>query len=278
MNTHDHSVRSRRLWLSGSVLIASLVFTTLLSANEEAAKQAAEDGRKAAAQAAEHVEAYTDSTTDLNKAEVKAALADLDAQIEELESLATHAPDEAKRQAAEVRLDALKERRDAIRADFNQARFAALRADVRREWTAFRTWIEDKTDGVDEEGAQVARTDDPEPAPRGEGEPVDGGHILAPETAAAPIVARGEDRDGGEVPAETGDDEQRAALARVDEAIARLESQLAEGDETGAQHQATLGEFRQERAELARKFSADRYRELIDDIEARTQQLERVAE
>jgi tetrahydromethanopterin S-methyltransferase subunit B len=88
----------------------------------------------AAVGASADIAAYRASPTDQNKADVKADLAALNDQIDRLDQNADALPRGEDRDAAKLRVKALKERRSELASDFRQARFDALKADVKAEW------------------------------------------------------------------------------------------------------------------------------------------------
>lgn len=70
-----------------------------------------------------------------NKAEVKAALAALDEEIERLEAHAKALPKGDPRRALEKRIKALEKRENALKRDFTKARWDAVVADLKTEWS-----------------------------------------------------------------------------------------------------------------------------------------------
>jgi DNA repair exonuclease SbcCD ATPase subunit len=108
---------------------------------------AADDAKRAAARAGDSAYATAHSTaaamdlaayklrpTDTNKEEAKAALKALDAKIEELDERADAMPAGPDRDAAQRHVQALEDRKDELKHEFNKARFDALVDDVQREW------------------------------------------------------------------------------------------------------------------------------------------------
>jgi hypothetical protein len=69
-----------------------------------------------------------------NKAEVKAALEALEAEIDRLEHYAGTLPQGENRRALEKRIKALEKRENALQRDFTKARWDALVGDVKTEW------------------------------------------------------------------------------------------------------------------------------------------------
>ena len=82
-----------------------------------------------------HVELYRLNPSPENKAEVKAALDALDAEIDRLEDYAETLPQGDDRRALEKRVKVLEKRQDALERDFTKARWDALVADVKSEWS-----------------------------------------------------------------------------------------------------------------------------------------------
>lgn len=78
--------------------------------------------------------AYKLNPTDENKADVKASLATLDAEIDRLEARVDNLPKGDERDATKLRVKALKDRRSELSSDFRKARYEALKADVKAEW------------------------------------------------------------------------------------------------------------------------------------------------
>jgi outer membrane murein-binding lipoprotein Lpp len=70
---------------------------------------------------------------DATKPAMKASLAALDAEIKRVEEHCEQLPRGSQRETAELRVKALKQRRSELAADFRQARFDALMADVKAE-------------------------------------------------------------------------------------------------------------------------------------------------
>jgi len=105
---------------------------------ERGASEANADAQAAANPAAvattADIDAYKLNPTDQNKAEVKASLATLDDEIKRLEARIDDMPKSNERDSAKLRLKALKNRRSDLGSDFRQARYEALKADIKDEW------------------------------------------------------------------------------------------------------------------------------------------------
>lgn len=105
-------------------------------ANDAAARAKAATNQAAAA-ASSDLAAYKANPTDEAKADVKASLALLDAEIERLDERCDRLPRGKERDATKLRIKALKERRSELASDFRKARFDTLMADVKAEWNKF---------------------------------------------------------------------------------------------------------------------------------------------
>ena len=84
--------------------------------------------------ASEKIAIYRVDASTANKADVKAALARLDADIEMLDATIDSIADPASKSTLRVRFKALKERRSELNSEFRKARYDALVADVKDEW------------------------------------------------------------------------------------------------------------------------------------------------
>jgi hypothetical protein len=70
----------------------------------------------------------------------KAALRELDAEMDQLDEMADNAPTAEEKAAARARIDVLKERRSELRKTWAKARYDELKADVRAEGNKFKAW------------------------------------------------------------------------------------------------------------------------------------------
>ncbi len=70
----------------------------------------------------------------------KAALDEINAEIDRLDVLVDSAPDMSEREAARARIDVLKERRNDLRKTYAKARYEELKADVRAEANRLAAW------------------------------------------------------------------------------------------------------------------------------------------
>lgn len=80
------------------------------------------------------IAAYKVNPSDENKADVKASLATLDAEIDRLEARVDNLPKGNERDSTKLRVKALKDRRSELASNFRKARYDALKADISSEW------------------------------------------------------------------------------------------------------------------------------------------------
>jgi DNA repair exonuclease SbcCD ATPase subunit len=102
--------------------------------NKPSATSAAGATSVAATNTADKIDDYRVNNSDVNKAEVKASLAKLDADIDLLEAKIDSVQDPMRKDELKANLKALKERRDELKSDFRKARYDALVADVKGQW------------------------------------------------------------------------------------------------------------------------------------------------
>lgn len=81
-----------------------------------------------------NIAVYQANPSPENKAEVKAALKALEAEIDRLEDHAEAMPEGEQRTILERRIEAIEDRKDDLESDFTKARWDALIADLKREW------------------------------------------------------------------------------------------------------------------------------------------------
>jgi hypothetical protein len=114
-----------------SLFVGLLLLGVGLFAGETAPTKPAEN---AADSASSKLDRYRNENTDLNKAEVKAALERLDSDLKLLSAKIDVISEPARKQELTQRLKALKERRSELNREFRKARYDALVADVQAEW------------------------------------------------------------------------------------------------------------------------------------------------
>src|SRR5882672_932333 len=120
---HPTSFQSRR---AGLMLVLAAFVPALLAAADPTTS-AAKAGNKAADQTADKIGDYRADDSEMNKTEVKAALASIDAELKHLDALADSAPTPEEKADAKARYSMLKSRRDALKKEFTRARYEAFK-------------------------------------------------------------------------------------------------------------------------------------------------------
>jgi hypothetical protein len=132
---HPVSLLTRR----ASLVLTLAAFVPALLADEPAAA-AAKAGDQAADRTADKIADYRADASELNKAEVKAALDQIDAELRHLDTLADAAPTPALKSEAKARHARLKETRAGLQREFTRARYEAFKADVKEETDRLGAW------------------------------------------------------------------------------------------------------------------------------------------
>lgn len=114
---------------SKSVFVTLALLSPVLLAAEPA-----KPAEESAGEASSKINDYRAEASDLNKAEAKAALKRLDADIDLLAAKIDAIPDPMRKKELSQRLKILKERRKELGSEFRKASYDALVDDVRAEW------------------------------------------------------------------------------------------------------------------------------------------------
>jgi hypothetical protein len=226
-----------------AVLVASL--GPALHAADPA-DASAKAGAKAADHAASRIEDFRADRSDLSKAEVKAALDSIDAELDHLERLADAAPTPAQKDAIKARHDELEARRDDLKSQFTSAKYQAFKADLKAEVDKASAWARDTFSN--QPAASRAASD-----------------VASSADRAAEKIAdyRNESSDLRKA-------EVKAALARLDVDIDLLAAKIdtvADADRK-AELKARLENYRKRRAELNGEFRSARFDALASDVKA----------
>lgn len=193
----------------------------------------------------------------------KAALAELDAEIDRVDELIDQAPSPAERAAGKARLAVLKERRSALRKTYVKALYDDLRSDLRAEaermsaW-AKRTFASDPAKQTEAE-MQTAVSEAKTAARAAEHKAY--AEIATADAATDIAVYKLRPTDTNKAEAEAG----LAALERtIDELAARVAQMPVNAERTAAKQRLLALEAR--RDELRRDFNKARFDALIDDV------------
>lgn len=245
MNTTSsrHTLQTLRAGILLAVSAAAVLTAPTVRAGDPA-QQAAKAGDKAATRAADQITDYREESSDVTKAKIESSFAQIDAELAHLDALADSAPDETQKREARVRHTALRERRDLLKKNYNQARYDAFKADVKLEFDRVSGWAKD--------------TFSSRPAAN---------------TAAA-AAANHADRTSDEI-ANYRDNanaatkaEVKAALARLDADIAKFELRIDAVADPARKTalQLRLKELKERRQALGREFAQARFDALVADV------------
>jgi colicin import membrane protein len=235
----------------------------------------------------------------------KAALKQLDAEIEQVDDMIDNAPTSADKSAAKARLEVLKERRSELRKTYVQARYDELKADVRAEankagaWTK-RTFTRDPGEKAADEvrdAAKDARRDarragdeaadeardaarDANRAARRAGDDMndaarDANREVrrAGDNAYAHVGAAGASMDLAAYksrPTDTNREEAKAAIKALEQKIDELDDR-ADKMPRGAERDAAkrrVKALEDRKDEIEKQFHKARFDALIDDVQA----------
>lgn len=193
-------------------------------------------------------------------AERKAALVAVDVQIDAIEGALDKAPDAAEQTAARQRLEALKERRSALRKDYAEARFDELQADTKVEYEKAAAWTKKAARNVKEKvaGPEVDATARAQAA-------------VNPEANAA----LGQVELYRMNPSPENKAEVKAALDALDAEIDRLEAHakaMPKGDDRRALEKRVKALEKRE-SELRRDFTKARWESLLSDLKGEWNEL-----
>jgi len=194
----------------------------------------------------------------------KAALKELDAEIDHVDALIDNAPTAEDKAAAKARMAVLKERRSELRKTYVSARYDELKADVRAEanragaWTK-RTFTKDPAEKAADDAKDAVR--DAKHAAR---EASDSTYAHANATGAAIDIAAYKLR-----PTDTNKDEAKAALKALDKKIDELDDR-ADKMPKGPDRDVVKGRVKaleDRKDELKHQFNKARFDALVDDVQ-----------
>lgn len=137
--------KARRSYLEiASLSLALAVLSASPAAfGKDAVESTEKAGNKAANKAADKIDDYRGNNSEMNKAEVKIALAQIDSELDHLDRLADSAPTPEQKADIKARYKALKERRKDLGSDFTRARYEAFKADLKVETDKVSDWSKD---------------------------------------------------------------------------------------------------------------------------------------
>jgi hypothetical protein len=206
-----------------------------------------------------------DDMADVRADASKAALKDLDAEIDRIDSLEDNAPTPEEKAAAKARLEVLKERRNELRKNYAAARYDELKADIRAEsdrvgaWTK-RTFTRDPSSKV-----RSDMDDAVSDAKRDARAAGDAAYASANSAGASMDLAAYKLR-----PTDTNKDEAKAALKALNTRIKELDDRadkMPRGQDRDIA-KAHVKALEERKEELKHEFNKARCDALIDDVQS----------
>jgi hypothetical protein len=217
----------------------------------------------------------------------KAALKELDAEIDQVDAMIDNAPTAEEKAAAKARMEVLKERRSELRKTYVKAHYDELKADVRAEGNKFKAWTkrtftrdpaEKAADDVRDASRDASRA-----AKRAGDEAADEAREVSRDTKralnnAADSTYAHASTAGAAIdlaaykarPTDSNKDEMKAAIKamekRIDELDDRADKMPRGADRDAAKRRVKALEDRKD--EIEKEFTKARFNALIDDVQA----------
>lgn len=209
------------------------------------------------------------ATVESNLAEAKgdatkAALKELDVEIDHVDAMIDNAPTPEDKAAAKARMDVLKERRSELRKTYVAARYDELKADVRAEANHVATWTKRTFTKDPAEKAADAAKDSVKDAKEAAKDAGDAAYAHATTVNAAMDLSAYKSR-----PTDTNKEEAKAALKAVDKRIDQLDD-IADKMTRGPERDVVKGRIKaleNRKDELKHQFNKDRFNDLVDDVQ-----------
>jgi chromosome segregation ATPase len=216
----------------------------------------------------------------------KAALKEIDAEIDAVDAMIDHAPTQAEKDAAKARMDVLKERRSELRKTYTKSRYEELKADIRAEANKFSAWTkrtftrdpadkaaDDVRDATREAKRDAKRAgDEVADASRDAARDANRAVKRAGDNAYAYGATAGAALDLNAYkmrPTDTNKEEAKAAIKALDQKIEALEDRVDDmprgADRDAAKRRVKALEDRKD--ELKHEFNKARFDALVDDVQ-----------
>lgn len=175
----------------------------------------------------------------------KAALAQIDADLEHLNQLAGAAPDPSAKSEVKSSYSTLRERRNVLEKDFTRSRYESFKADLQKEKEKVSNWTSDTSKSKTDNSAALAT-----------------GDTTAVKAAEKIADYRAEASDPNKA-------EAKAALARLDADIYLLNAKIdtITDEARKAELKQKLKGLKDRRGELNNEFRKARYDSLMDDVQ-----------
>ena len=194
----------------------------------------------------------------------KAALTELDAEMDRLETMIDNAPTDADKAAARARLDTLKERRGELRKTYVKARYDELKADVRAEANRLGAWAKRTFNRDEASNAKREIKDTLNDAKREARQAGNSAYAAAASAGASMDLAAYKMR-----PTDTNKEEAKAALKALEAKIDALEDKVDAmprgADRDRAERRLKALEDRKD--DLKGEFNKARFNALVDEVQ-----------
>lgn len=193
----------------------------------------------------------------------KAALDEINAEIDRLDVLVDSAPDMSEREAARARIDVLKERRNDLRKTYAKARYEELKADIRAEANRLAAWTK-----------RTFNRDDVSNARREVGDTLDEAKRDARRAGDRAVAALDLDSYKDQ-PLETDKTAAREALRALEKRIDELDDRVDDMPRGVARDAADdrVDALEDRLDDLEDNFDKARFNALVDDVQAEMKNL-----
>ncbi len=193
----------------------------------------------------------------------KAALDEINAEIDRLDVLVDSAPDMSEREAARARIDVLKERRNDLRKTYVKSRYEELKADIRAEGNRLAAWTK-----------RTFNRDEASNARREVGDTLDEAKRDARAAGHSAVAAMDLDSYKNR-PLDTDKDAARAALNALEETIDELDDRVDDMPKGVARDAAEkrVDALEDRKDELEDNFNRTAFNALVDDVQAEVKSL-----
>jgi hypothetical protein len=195
----------------------------------------------------------------------KAALKELDVEIDRLDALADNAPTAEEKASAKARIQVLKERRSDLRKTYVSARYDELKADTRAEAAKLNAWTKEKLHRDPASKAEREMKETVRDAKKSASDAGDSAYAAAASAGATLDLTAYKMR-----PTDTNKDEAKAAIkaldARINELDDRADKMPRGADRDAAKRRVKALEDRKD--ELKGEFNKARFNALVDEVQA----------
>lgn len=195
----------------------------------------------------------------------KAALQEIDTEIDRLDVLVDSAPTMEEKSAARARIDVLKERRGELRKTYVKSRYEELKADVRAEANKLGAWTKRTFNRDEASNAEREIKNTMSDVKREANQAGDRAYAAASSASASMDLAAYKTR-----PTDTNKEEAKAALKALDARIEALEERVDAMPSGTARDAAErrVKALEDRKDELEDNFNKARFNALVDEVQA----------